>query len=290
MPDQKKATIYALSTVAIWSTVASAFKISLAHMDHVHLLLVSSLTASLTLGAVLTAQGGWHHLTGAPCKELGRSSVLGLINPFLYYLILFKAYALLPAQEAQALNYTWGITLALLAVPLLGQKITFVQLLAISLSYSGVVVIATRGDVLGLNFSDPQGVGYALASTLIWSLYWIFNTKDSMEAVPRLFLNFSFGTVYIGLTAPFLTDLTWPDAAGTAGAIYVGLFEMAVPFVLWLTALRLTESAARISHLIYLSPILSLVFISVFVGEKILISTLIGLGLILMGTVIQKKC
>ena len=80
------------------------------------------------------------------------------------------------------------------------------------------------------------------------------------------------------------------DAAGMAGAIYVGLFEMAVPFVLWLTALRLTESAARISHLIYLSPILSLVFISVFVGEKILISTLIGLGLILMGTVIQKKC
>ena len=289
MPDQKKATVYALFTVAIWSTVASAFKISLAHMDHVHLLLISSVTASLTLGVIITIQGSWKKITSASRRELGRSCLLGLINPFLYYLVLFKAYALLPAQEAQALNYTWGITLALLAVPLLGQKISAMQLLAITISYAGVVVIATRGDVLGLDFSDPQGVAYALGSTLIWSLYWIFNTRDTMDAVPRLFLNFAFGSVCIILTAPFLTTPVWPGPAGMAGAVYVGLFEMAVPFVLWLTALRLTDSAARISHFIYLSPLLSLVFISVFVGEKILVSTLVGLGLILTGTAIQKK-
>lgn len=289
MSKQKKATIYALTTVAVWSTVASAFKLSLARMDHVHLLFFSSLTASMCLGAILIIQKKERVLFRTETKDLLRSAVFGLINPFLYYLVLFKAYALLPAQEAQALNYTWGITLALLAVPLLGQRLRSVQLLAIAVSYLGVVVIATRGNVLGLDFSNPEGVAYALSSTLIWSLYWIFNTRDRMEPVPRLFLNFAFGTIYIAVTAPFLTDPAWPGTAGLAGAVYVGLFEMAVPFILWLTAMRLTESAARISHLIYLSPLFSLVLISVFVGEKILVSTLVGLGLILAGTAIQKR-
>lgn len=288
MPDQKKATIFALCTVAIWSTVASAFKLSLACMDHVHLLLFSSLTATLCLGGIATFRKAWAPVIQAGPREWGRSMLFGLVNPFLYYLVLFKAYALLPAQEAQALNYTWGITLALLAVPLLGQRIRAVQLLAIIISYFGVVIIATRGDLLGLDFSNPEGVAYAMGSTLIWSLYWIFNTRDRMEPIPRLFLNFAFGTIYIAIAAPFLTEPAWPGTAGLAGAVYVGLFEMAVPFILWLTALRLTESAARISHFIYLSPLLSLVFIAVFVGEKILVSTLAGLGLILAGTAIQK--
>ena len=33
----------------------------------------------------------------------------GFLNPFLYYIILFKAYSLLPAQEALSLNYTWPL-------------------------------------------------------------------------------------------------------------------------------------------------------------------------------------
>ena len=32
--------------------------------------------------------------------------LMGLINPLIYYLVLFQAYKLLPASEAQPLNYT----------------------------------------------------------------------------------------------------------------------------------------------------------------------------------------
>jgi len=51
------------------------------------------------------------------------SALLGLINPFIYYLILLKAYQLLPAQVAQPLNMIWPIILVFLSIPLLGQKI-----------------------------------------------------------------------------------------------------------------------------------------------------------------------
>ena len=63
-----------------------------------------------------------------------------LLNPVLYYLVLFEAYDRLPAQIAQPLNYTWAITLALLAVPLLGQRLSGRDMLAVLLGYGGVVI------------------------------------------------------------------------------------------------------------------------------------------------------
>ncbi|MCV5334478.1 DMT family transporter, partial [Escherichia coli] len=67
--------------------------------------------------------------------------LLGLINPLAYYLILFKAYDLLPASQAQAINYSWAITLTLMAAVFLGQKIRGKDWIACGFSYLGVIVI-----------------------------------------------------------------------------------------------------------------------------------------------------
>ena len=53
MVNQRKAYIYAISTVLIWSTVASAFKISLRTLSPAHLLLYANLTSVLLLGLIL---------------------------------------------------------------------------------------------------------------------------------------------------------------------------------------------------------------------------------------------
>ncbi len=289
MPDQKKAYLYALLTVAIWSTVASAFKISLRYLDHVQLLFYSCLTSTLVLGILsvyFLGPGFWRQITASSIKS---SLLLGFLNPFLYYLVLFKAYDLLPAQEAQPLNYTWGITLALLSIPLLKQNINRLQILAIIISYSGTLVICTRGNLLNMEFSNPLGVTLALGSTIIWALYWIYNTKDSLDPVLKLFLNFGAGLIYITIFLPTVTTFGFEDVRGLYGAIYVGIFEMGITFVFWLMALRLSRTTAQVGNLIYLSPFLSLIFIYFLVGETILFSTIIGLVLIMTGLIIQNR-
>lgn len=289
MPDQKKAYMYALLTVGIWSTVASAFKISLRYLDHIQLLFYSCLTSTLVLGMLCIyffGPGFWKLISRDNIKS---SLMLGFLNPFLYYLVLFKAYDLLPAQEAQPLNYTWGITLALLSIPLLKQKITRTQILAIVISYSGTLIISTRGNILGLEFSNPLGVGLALGSTIIWALYWIYNTKDTLDPVLKLFLNFLAGLIYISIFLPFVTTFAFTDIRGLYGAIYVGVFEMGITFVFWLMALRFSRTTAQVSNLIYLSPFLSLIFIYFLVGETIRISTIVGLVLIMAGLIIQNR-
>ena len=286
---QSRAYVFGLTSVLIWSTVASAFKLTLRHMDHVQLLAFATLTSVCVLFGILVVQKKLSLLAALTRRDLFVSMGMGLLNPLLYYLVLFKAYDLLPAQEAQALNYTWAITMTLLSIPLLGQRVGKQQFLAIVISYIGVLVIATHGHVLNLEFSDPLGTGLALGSTIIWALYWILNTRDRLDPCVRLFVNFCFGTVYILVYTPLASSFSFGSWAGLAGAFYVGVFEMGITFVFWLMALKYTSSAGRISHLIYLSPIVSLGLIKVLVGEPILPSPLVGLFLILGGVAVQGR-
>ncbi len=288
MNSQRKALALGLTAVLLWSTVAAAFKLSLRYFSPIELLLYSGFFSTLLLGGILLYQGKLRQAFQCSRREYFLSVFLGFLSPFLHYLVLFKAYDLLPAQQAQPINYTWAITLSLLAVPLLKQKIGWQQWLALLISYSGVVVISTEGHPLSLHFTSPLGVILALLSTVIWALYWIFNTRDSRDPVVGLFVNFlcSFPFVlgYYVMTTPWQL----PPLEGLFGAAYVGFIEMGICFVLWLLAMKLTTNTARLSNLIFLSPFLSLLLIHFLVGEKILLATFVGLVLIIMGLACQR--
>jgi len=288
MTDQQKAYLYASMTVLLWSTVASAFKLSLRYLDPVQLLFFANVVSVITLFVILIVQNKLSVLCTYSSRDLLRAGALGALNPFFYYLVLFKAYELLPAQEAQPLNYTWVITLTLLSVPLLKQKIGAKQFLAILISYLGVVVIATHGDLLSLHFTNAAGVALALGSTVIWALYWIYNTKDSKDPLVNLFLNFLFGLPLVLLATIVVSGFGVKHILGLVGAAYVGLFEMGIAFVFWLKALRLSTTTANVANLIFFAPFLSLVFIHFFVGEQIRVSTLVGLMFIVAGNVLQQ--
>jgi drug/metabolite transporter (DMT)-like permease len=288
MHNQKKAYLYGLLTVFFWSTVASAFKLSLKYLDYLQLLLYSSTVSILVLTGILLLQGKGRRLFSCSGRAYLRSLMLGFLNPFLYYTVLFKAYDLLPAQEAQPLNYTWAITLTLLSIPLLNQRIGVKDIVAVFVSYSGVLVISSHGHLLSFRFSNPVGAALALGSTVIWALYWIYNTKDDRDPVVGLLLNFVFGLPWVVAACLVFSTLWISNIRGLLGAVYVGIFEMGITFVLWLSALKLSENTAKVGNLIFMSPFLSLVFIHYLVGEDILPSTFVGLMLIVAGLIIQQ--
>jgi len=288
LTNQKQAYLWGLATVLFWSTSASAFKLTLRYLDFIQLLLYSALVSILVLGLILTLQGKLGLVTSCTRGQYLRSLGLGLLNPLTYYLMVFKAYDLLPAQEAQPLNYTWAIALSLLSVPLLKHRLTFRDLIATLVAYSGVVVISTHGRPLGMRFSDPLGVFLALACTVIWALYWIYNAKGDLDPVVSLFLNFLFGLPFIALACLLFSDFGVREPRALLGVLWVGLFEFGITFVCWLKALKLSESAVKVGNLIFIAPFLSLVLIRFTVGEKIMASTVLGLVLILTGLAIQQ--
>lgn len=290
--QHKLAYAYAAVTVLFWAMSASAFKLSLRYIGVQPLLFVASTSSAVVFLLYLAATGKLPLLRALDARDYLWSAGLGLLNPFLYYVILFKAYSLLPAQEAQPINFVWPLTLVLLSIPLLGQRIKLASILAIVVSFTGVVIIATRArtpsDILHFHFSSGPGVFLALSTTIIWSLFWIYSTRDHCDESVRLFVNFAFASAYI-LALMLITGQTAiPDVRGLLGGIYIGLFEMGIAFLAWLKAMRNAKTTAHVVNLIYLVPFLSLLCIALVVGETILPSTIVGLALIVTGIVVQK--
>jgi len=216
--------------------------------------------------------------------------VLGALNPFIYYLLIFAAYERLLAQVAQPLNQIWGILLAAISAWRFGRRIKSAQWVGMGLSFVGVLILVTQGRFDTFQVDSPVGVVMALSSAFIWAFYWLINMDDACDPLWRLFLNFAFGFFFISAYCLFTKN--WPqqsEAFGWGAALYIGVFEMGVTTLLWLIALKTVKDTTKVSGLIYLVPFVSLFFISQVAGETIHLSSVFGLILVVGGQLMIHK-
>ncbi|MTI13055.1 DMT family transporter [Sansalvadorimonas verongulae] len=281
--NQKLALIYGCVTVLLWSTVATVFKIALTELTPLQLVTGACFVSMLVLFSRVWMSGQLSQVLKTLKQRPLFYLTLGALNPTAFYLSLFAGYEHLPGSIAVPVNYSWAVMLPLLAAPVLKQALSRWQLLGCLMGYGGVTIIATGGKLSGLGDINLVGIGLVLLAALIWCLYWIMNTGNKQDPVVSLLcctlcgfpmlliLNMAFGS--------------WPEVGihGIAGMIYIGLFEMGVTYIFWLTALRIATEASRVSNLMFLVPVLSIMWISVFLGEKIDSSIWMGMALILSG-------
>ena len=288
LKNQNKAYVFAGIAIFFWSTVASAFKLSLEHLEPIQLVFYSTLFSVFVLFVILIYQGKAHLIKRFSRADLLRCALLGLLNPCLYYIILFQGYDALPAQEAMVINFSWPVMMVILSIPILKQSIDIKSFLSIILCYIGVIAIATGGDLLSLSFNSPKGVFYMLFSTVIWSLFWLLNTKNKNDPLVSLFLIFLFSSPIIFLIMYFTDSFVVPSIEGLMGSIYIGFFEMGISIILWQSALKISTTVSRVASLVFITPFMSLVVLYLVLGEKILASTFFGLILICAGLILQK--
>lgn len=288
MSKNLKSYIFAILAVFFWSTVATAFKLALREYDFIQLIFYASIVTLIVLFVILLVQNKIHLIAVQSKKDFVHSALLGALNPLVYYLVLFKAYSLLPAQLAQPLNMVWPITLALFSVPLLGQKLGWKSLLALLISFVGVVVISSQGGITGFENTNWFGVFLAVGSSIGWALYWIFNVRDKRDQTVKLFTNFCFGILYLAVVVVLFSNFKLEVGIGFWAIIYVGLFEAGITYVLWLKAMELSTNNAKIGNLVFLAPFVSLLFIRFILKENIYITTFIGLVFIITGIFVQQ--
>jgi drug/metabolite transporter (DMT)-like permease len=290
MEKTRQSYVFALLAIFFWSTVPTAFKISLGELEILPMLTIASVTSAAVLIIIVLAGKKTDLIRKTTVKELINSAILGFINPFLYYLILLKAYQLLPAQVAQPLNMIWPIILVFLSVPILRQKIEKRSFIALIISFIGVYIISSQGKPFTAGHSDMQGVLLATGSSVFWAIYFILNVKDKRDEAVKLLLNFLFGSVY--LVIAMIVTGKWQleiGFKGAAAAVYIGLFEMGITFLFWLKALQLAKTTDKVSNLVYLAPFISLVFVHFILHEPVYYTTPAGLLLIISGILIQNR-
>lgn len=192
-------------------------------MDFLHLLLISSGTAMLFGGSLLLLTSQLKETFTSNKNDYLRSAGLGFLNPFLYYLVLLKAYSILPAQFAFKSKLYLAHKLGATFNSFIKTKSWMEKSLCILLSFSGVLLIANKGSFTFIETPNIYGILLALSSSLLGAFFWIFNVRDHRKE--KLFLNFVFGFLYLLISILLFSNFTMPSSKRILATVYIGIVE-----------------------------------------------------------------
>ncbi len=264
--------------VLAWGSTFAAVKVGL---EGAPPLLFAGLR-SLVGGSAMVLLAGLR--TGGPRLRgnAGVYVVLTAVNVVGFFGLQTLAILALPSGLAAVLIYLQPVITGVLAAPLLGERLGRNKVVGLLLGFGGIVVVsagAVRGHVSG------TGVGYAVASALVWSLGTIAfkytqGRVDPWWAVALPFVGGGAVLTVVGLAAEgHHVGWSWRFVLALG---YAGFVGTALSWALWFTLVGSGE-ASRAATYIFFVPLVSLLVGALFLQERIGPSLLAGAALVVAG-------
>jgi len=283
----KKEYLMSAITIICWSTLPPMTKLLLQELSNMDVLFFSSAIAALFLCFILIVTGKWRLVLTYKISDMFQLVVLGFVGNFLYSILYYNGLATLTSRDACIINYLWPIITVLFSCIFLKERPSAKKILAILISFSGVFLIATKGN--GIAEISPDNAGGIISCILAAICYGAFNVLNKLKGKDQ-FINM---TIYFFTTA-FCSGICYFISghvvvlhnAQIIGIIWLGIFIDAIAFLLWALALQNSE-ASFLANFSYATPVLSMIFSIVFLHEAIDFYSIIGLVLILSSFFLQ---
>ncbi|MFA6023736.1 MAG: DMT family transporter [Candidatus Gracilibacteria bacterium] len=282
----KLAYIYTVLAILLWGSTASVSKLILQDISSIQLIFYSFPFTIVGLFLIMLFQGKLKDLTTYKKQDIWKLAGMGFLGCFLYYVFLFGAIERTSAQEAFVVNYLWPVMVVIFGVLLLREKFTGRTVISILLSFIGVAIVVSKGEWMSLDNLNLTAILMAASGAMVYGLFSVLGKKLKYEVFSSMFYYYLFGFIYVLLSVLFFSEIPSLDMKQVAGLAWIGFFTNGLAFVFWFKALEIGETA-KVSNLVFLTPFASLIFIHFLVGEPILISSIIGLVLIVLGVLIQ---
>ena len=117
--NQRKAYIFGFAAVCLWSTVATAFKLSLRHLGPEPLVFYAGLTSILVLALILAVQGRLKELPRLTWKEARFSLLLAAYPALFLFIQLLGERALFPYGIPSGQSHSLLLFFLILCISLL---------------------------------------------------------------------------------------------------------------------------------------------------------------------------
>ncbi len=284
----KKEYIYAIISVLLWSTTATVSKLLLGSLDSMQILLLSSLFSFIFLLIINCINGSIKEIKKYKPKDYLIIFSLGLIGIFLYDLFFYLGINAMQASQAFIINYLWPIMTVLFACIILKEKFTLRKIIAIIISFIGVIIVSSNGNIINIDKSSVMGTVYCMLAAILYGLFSVLNKKQNYNKFTSMML-FYFCSFIISLIYVLVSKKTFiPELSQLFGVLWIGIFTSAIAYTSWALALAKGDTA-RISNIAYLTPFISLIWTGIVLKEKISLYSVLGLIIIVLGILIQMK-
>jgi drug/metabolite transporter (DMT)-like permease len=201
-------------------------------------------------------------------------------------------------EHTQALNTlllqsAGPLVVAVWSLLLLGVRLTLAQAIGVLLSFTGVLVILTQGDLTALsNIRFNKGDLIFTFAMIIFGLYSVLTLKR--PAIHSLSLvGFTFGCGALCLIPLLVWELLARpvmafDARNVLSLIYVALFPSTIAYLCFNRGVQLI-GANRAAPFFHVTPVFGTVMAIVFLGERLQAFHVIGFALVLTGVYIASR-
>lgn len=197
MPPLLRGVLLMVGATALFVTMNTGAKYLSVHLPVLEIIWARSLGHLVFIVALFApTHGGWRlFATGAPAVQVGRSLLLLTSTCF-----FFTAIGRVPLADATAVSFTAPLIVAVLAGPILGERIGLGHWLAILVGLAGALVVVR-----------PTGAGanlyllLVLGSAATYAVYQILTRYVAGIDAPETSVSYSalVGTLLLSVAIPF---------------------------------------------------------------------------------------
>jgi drug/metabolite transporter (DMT)-like permease len=239
--------------------------------------------ASLFLGAALLTMLA--RLQGRDLAIRNRRTWVHICIASLFNIVafsIFTPFAQLAAETSRVaiLVYTMPIWAALFALPILGERMTTMRAVALTLCTSGVaILIAPLAD-----FGVPIGLLLALGAAMSWAAGTVYLKWAKLDGDPMAITIWQlvFGIVVVTACLPVFEGSLHLNASWEAllAMVYSGAVGSGISYFLWFDIVRrLPATTASLG--ILATPVIGVVSAMIVLGERPTWADAIGFALML---------
>lgn len=200
---------------------------------------------------------------------------IGAITIGIYNVTLNYGELSVSSGIASFLTSQTPIITAIIAVVLMGERVSSMQLLGFFISVCGVILIAT-GEMSA--FTWNAGILYLLIATLTGGLFTVLQKPflkryHAIQATTYIIWG---ATLFLIMYLPKLhQDLQHASLAATLTVVYLGIFPAAIAYMAWSYALT-TISATQAVSFLYFMPFIATLLGWLCLGEVPSVVSLVG--------------
>ena len=282
--DIRVAIIKALFAVTVWGASFVATKISLQYIAPTTLVWIRFAMGVVILGLAVGLNKQFSLPKG---KDWGYFALLGFLGITFHQWL--QSTGLLTAQ---ATTTAWIVTstpifIALLGLIILREYLAWYQVIGIILATFGVLLVITKGNLSTLTsgrFGTP-GDYLVMLSAVNWAVFSTLSRPGLKKhpATLMMFYVMGFGWIFTSIlffATSGMREITSIPLDGWIAILFLGILCSGIAYIFWYDALKFLP-VAQTGAFLYIEPIITVIVAALVIKESILLVTLIG-GIIIM--------
>ncbi len=288
MKEKRIAYLFVLIAALLWGSTPAVGKLLIKDLNNLQVMLFIFFIASITLFFMVLFQKKLPSIKKLKTKDFFTFFYMGFLGIFMYNLLFYGALMFSSAQSAFIANYTWPVWIVIFSILILKEKFEYKKLIGVLLGFFGVYFAVTKGNLTSFSILQDKGIILAILGAIFYGLFSILGKKHNYDRFISMMFYYISAFILTLITILLFSHFPTINGLQLLGLLWLGVFTAGIAFVSWFLALKYGDTS-KMSNLIFLTPFISFVYIYILTGEGILLSSFIGLVILVAGILIQSK-